>query len=256
MGTWSAGVLEDDFARDVYDACLVIVDGGGTVDEACTRVAQTFASELVDPDVDAVFWFAVARAALDRGQVSKVLRERVQHLVAAGVGLTPWREAGAAALKNRKAVLTRFMRALAETPRPRKRATKTAAASTAVATVPFVVGDCIAVHLPDGRYAGVVVTRDNTASSTPSLIVTVADAIRHVPLVAADFSPLRWLILAPAQYPDLVVKYQVYSDGWPRARKHYQHVCHVTLDAVPAPLVALHVNLDKTPSPRRETLSA
>lgn len=233
MGTWGTGILQDDFAQDVYDQYVDGVARGGTPDAIIDALRTAHAGELAAADVEAVFWLAVAHAQRDSASLQPDVVRRVTTIVEQGIGLEPWAEAGGGEVGRRKSVLTRFLKTLSRTSSP------PAAASTPAAATPatFAVGDCLSVQLPDGRVAGVVVTRLNDHPSAPSHIVSVADVADPTAADARAFSPLRWHIPAPDQHPDKVVKFQVFSEGLARSRKRYRVVCRIDPGRVPEPLV-------------------
>src|SRR5688572_18211076 len=149
MGTWGAGILDDDFARDVYDAYLDAVRGGQPPAAAVAAVCARFARELADPDEEAVVWLALARAQRESGTVEADLLARAQAIVEGGQGLARWREAGPEALRQRKAALTRFVRELARPARPPRVARRAAPASA-----PFEVAVHHLAHPHGGERAG------------------------------------------------------------------------------------------------------
>ena len=67
MGTWGAGILEDDLARDVYDAYLDEFDGGRGDAEIVAQLSKRFADSLACPDEGPVFWLAVAHGQWECG---------------------------------------------------------------------------------------------------------------------------------------------------------------------------------------------
>lgn len=233
MGTWGTGILDDDLARDVYDAYLAAAHQGTAPPAIVEAVRQMHASELADPDQDAVFWLAAAHAQRDLGDLRPDVRSRVEHIVGAGVGLEPWRAAGPAELRRRKAVLTRFLASLSR-PSPKRTAKRSAKAPEE--SVDLEVGDCLAIELADGHVAAAIVTRDKRASTAPSHILTFVEAGREV-LDTTVFDPPRWLVLAPKEYPGLAVKFEVHAEGFARHCRRYRVVTRVALDAVPEPLV-------------------
>jgi len=243
MGTWGAGILDDDFARDVYDAYLDAVRGGQPPAAAVAAVCARFARELADPDEEAVVWLALARAQRESGTVEADLLARAQAIVEGGQGLARWREAGPEALRQRKAALTRFVRELARPARPPRVARRAAPASA-----PFEVGDCLAIDCADGRVEAAVVTRHKVSPSTTSHILTVVNVPPGEVPMAAHFAPPRWRSVHPER-PDLVVKIEVYDTGWPRQRTRYRVVCRIDPGEVPQPLglkLATWANLWKT----------
>ena len=202
MGTWGTGILDDDLARDVYDAYVAGAELGKTPAAIVRTLRRTHAGELTDPAQDAVFWLALAHAQRDLGGVHRDVHERVVHIVRAQVGIEPWLEIGAVEAGRRKAVLTRFLASLSRpgsSKQPSKRSTK--AANEAV---DYEVGDCLSIALEDGRFAAAIVTREKRASTAPSHILTLIDAIGSAPPSATVFDPPRWLVLAPVEFPGQV----------------------------------------------------
>jgi hypothetical protein len=235
MGTWGTGILQDDFAQDVYDRYVDRAARGVAPQAIIDALRVTHAGELASSDADAVFWLAVAHAQRDSASLQPDVVGRVTAIVEQGIGLEPWAELGGGEVGRRKSVLTRFLRTLT---RPAPAGPGVPAASSTVDVTPaFDLGDCLSVRLPDGGYAGVVVTRRNDHPSAPSLIVSVADVAGPTAPEADAFSPLRWQRLAPGPHPDKVVKFQVFSEGLARSRKRYQVVCRIDPGRVPEPLV-------------------
>lgn len=229
MGTWGAGILDDDFARDVYDIYMDAVRSGRTPREAVAAVQARFAREMADPDENAVAWLALARAQREAGAVDALVVARVQAIVDGGQGLVRWREAGPDSLRQRKAALTRFVRQLSTAaPKARRPAAATVAA-------PFDVGDCVAIDCADGRVEGAVVTRHKVTGSTRSHVLTVVNVPDVAPLAPQHFAPPRWRPVHP-DHPGLAVKIEVYDDGWARHAKRYRLVGRIDPGEVPQPL--------------------
>lgn len=239
MGTWGAGILDDDLAKDVYDAYRDARRAGEAAAQVVPSLARRFAPDGSEDDVELVFWLAVARAQLDAAELDQTVAQRVTTLVRDGRGLEPWREAGAAELRQRRAVLTRFVKSL-HTPakpgvRPRvshqpARAAKDPDADRA----PFAVGDCLAIARSDGRFAAAVVTRLNQTKTTRSHILSLLQWDHESAPDAAAFRNPAW---KPAGLEGLgaIVKYEIWDAGYRRHRTRYVVVCHVTLGDVPPP---------------------
>ena len=234
MGTWGTGILDDDLARDVYDAYLAGVKQGVPPPTIVENLRATHGGELTDAAQDAVLWLAVAHAQRDLGDVQPDVRGRVEHIVQAKIGLEPWLEAGAAEAGRRRAALTRFLASLSGTAPPKRPARRSAKAAEEI--VDLEVGDCLAIELADGHVAAAIVTRDKRASTAPSHILTFVDAGREV-LDTTVFDPPRWLMLAPKEFPGLAVKFEVYAEGLARHQARYRVVTRIALDTVPEPLV-------------------
>jgi hypothetical protein len=235
MGTWGTGILDDDLARDVYDAYVAAAEQGKTPTAIVRALRRTHASELTDPAQDAVFWLALAHAQRDVGALDRGVHNRVEHIVRTQVGLEPWLEIGAVEAGRRKAVLTRFLASLSR-PGPSKQPSKRCA-KAANEAIDFEVGDCLSIALEDGRFAAAIVTRDKRASTAPSHILTLVDASGPAPPLATVFDPPRWLVLAPVEFPGLAVKLEVYAEGLARHRARYRVITRIALDTVPEPLV-------------------
>lgn len=95
---------------------------------------------------------------------------------------------------------------------------------------PFEVGTCISIALPDGTFAAGIVTRKETGSA-PYNILSILNY--HQP-TAADpsyFSKLDWL---PAG-AGVVLKYNLYNNGWLKSRQHYTIVDCISLHGVTIP---------------------
>jgi hypothetical protein len=228
MGSWGFGILDDDFARDVYDR-YTDAHGAG---EAPASIVQTlrnaFAASVSDPDEGPVFWLAVAQAQWECSQLTPDVGARVQELVAQGSGLARWADAGPAELARRQAALARFAKKI-QTPRAGTRRRKTPATEVA-----FTVGDCLAIDVDEGHFAAAIVTRHEPGSSA-SHILSVLDFFDTSPPVADVFAAPAWLVVTPT--PNLtIVKCCVYGNGFKRHGKKYRVVTHVEPAQVPQPL--------------------
>jgi hypothetical protein len=229
MGTWGFGILDDDQARDVYDRYVDADASGAHADaDAIVRTLRaSFADLIDDPDEGPVFWLAIAQAQWERSGVTPEVRKHVDDIVARGLGLARWAEAGAGELARRKAALTRFAARLGK---PR---TGAARPSRPDAGVPFVVGDCLAIDLGDGRFGAAVVTK-SSSGTTPSHIISIVDFYGTAPPDAAMFDPPPWLQVPGS--PGTIVKYSVYATGYRRHGRKYRVVCRIMPGAVPPPL--------------------
>lgn len=240
MGIWGTGILQDDFALDVYDRYVDATGRGAVPHLIIEELRQTHASALMSADVDAVFWLALAHAQRDAASLDPDVYRRVTEIVEQGVGLEPWAEAGGGVLGRRRSVLTRFLRSLV--PSMAQGAAAPQPAPPAALVPDFELGDCLSVQLPDGRYAGVVVTRKNDHPTAPSLIVSVTNVAGPTAPDAQDFSPVQWQLATHAESPGKVVEYQVFAEGLARSRRHYQVVCRTEIDRAPEPSVVRLAN--------------
>jgi hypothetical protein len=228
MGTWGSGILDDDTARDVYDRYLEAHRTGKNGDAIVRALCKEFARVVSDPDEGPVFWLAVAQAQWDSSAVTTDVRERVEEILAKGLGLSRWADEGAAQLKARQAAVSRFARKIRT---PRKRITRPAPEPAAV---PFEVGDCLAIELADGRFGAGVITK-HLAGTSPSDIVSIVAYHEDEPPAAGRFNPPSWIPVT--ETPELtILKYQLYADGYRRHRNRYRVVCRIELGVVPPPL--------------------
>jgi len=229
MGTWGAGILDDDFARDVYDR-YVQEHGTGADGEAIVRtLAAEFAGSVADPDEGPLFWLAIAQAQWECSRVAPAVQAHVDEIVDRGLGLERWTEAGPRPLAQRQAALARFV---AKLRKPRSRpAPKT---RPGAAAVPFTVGDCLGIDLGDGLHGAGVITKFSPGASS-SHILSIVNYKRATPPAASLFDPPSWLQVTST--PEItIVKYCVYATGYRRHRARYTVVCHVALGEVPPPL--------------------
>ena len=228
MGTWGSGILDDDVARDVHDRYLEAHAAGEPDDSIVEALRGEFAGVVSDPDEGPIFWLAVAHAQWDCSSVSPEVRERVEQIVAEGLGLARWAEAGRAQLARRKAALSRFLKNIGTPP------TRAATRAARTLGIPFQVGDCLAIDLGNGQFAAAVVTKYLPGASA-SHILSVLDYLETAPPGRDVFSAPSWLRVTDP--PNLtIVKYSVYADGYQRHKARYKVVCRIDLDEVPPPL--------------------
>jgi hypothetical protein len=230
MGTWGSGVLDDDFARDVYDHYVEAHAAGQPAGTIVQTLQRDFAGSVSDPDEGPLFWLAVAHAQWDCARVMPEVRERVDEIIAQSLGLARWAEAGPRELARRKTALVRFATKI-QTPRKQPKRRPQAIA------VPFTVGDCLAIELANGQYGAAVVTKYNPGKSS-SHILSVVNFSGTTPPDPDVFEDPSWLIVTAS--PNLtIVKYCVYSDGYRRHAAKYRVICHIDLKEVPPPLTVL-----------------
>ncbi|MFD7983393.1 hypothetical protein ACFV4M_08435 [Kitasatospora indigofera] len=120
MGTWGTGLYADDTACDVRDAFRDALRAGADAQEAEARVLDAFAEELADPDERAVVRLALADTQSRLGRLTPSARREALALLDAGGDLERHREAGAAEVRRRAAVLRR-LRTRLEGPQPEPR---------------------------------------------------------------------------------------------------------------------------------------
>lgn len=230
MGTWGTGILEDDLARDVYDRYTDARGSGRSDEEALREVLSEFRNDEQDPDEGPIVWLAIAHAQWDLDRVSDDVAARVRDIVANGLGLARWQEAGAGPLGRRKKALSRFVEQIQQ---PRRRKRRTAASGSN--HLPFGVGDCLAIELEQGRFGAAIVTRINTSATASSCILSILRYYETAPPELSVFANPAWVVVTKT--PEVtIVKYCCYGDGWARHGKRYRAVGRIEIPDVPPPL--------------------
>ena len=228
MGTWGTGILDDDFARDVYDQYIDACGKGQSGTAIIKALRKEFARSIADPDEGPLFWLAVAHAQWDCSSVTPDVRKHVEDIVAKGLGLARWEDEGRTELAQRKSALSRFLAKIQKLRRGKPRRPAVPAA------IPFAVGDCLAIDIGDGEFGAAVVTKHFPGSSS-SHILSVVDFRETSPPGVELFRRPSWLTVT--QTPEqTIVKYQVYADGYRRHQARYQMLDRIDLADVPPPL--------------------
>jgi hypothetical protein len=104
MGTWGAGLFDDDVASDTrgeFESCL---EAGMAPSAAAHAALQALSEEAADPDDGPVVYLALASLLLDLGVSRHPAVARAAQIVREGEGLERWRDAGPEALAEREAV--------------------------------------------------------------------------------------------------------------------------------------------------------
>jgi len=104
MGTWGAGLLDDDLAADVQATFEEAVEAGASPVNAADRALREFRELAADLDEGPVLWLALASLLLDHGVGRHPALDRAREIIRNGEGLDRWRESGDEALAERRAV--------------------------------------------------------------------------------------------------------------------------------------------------------
>jgi hypothetical protein len=190
MGTWSFGILDDDFVSDVVGFVTEQLKAGTPLDIASKDARNRFADSISDEDEGPLFWLALAHVQWKYGALENETLEHVQSDVANGYGVSRWAEEPSD-LSKRKAVLLKFLQKI-ETPnsKPSK------PPKVVVRKAPFQKGDCLAVQLADGRYtAALVLKADNSNQELGMNLIASLDYLSVLPPELAAFKKKEWLIL-------------------------------------------------------------
>jgi hypothetical protein len=104
MGTWGAGIFDDDVAVDARGAFEKAVQAGLSPAQAASEVLDEMGDEAQDSDDGPVLILALASLLSDSGVRDHPLFEAAWEIIRIGAGLERWQDAGEAALAERQAV--------------------------------------------------------------------------------------------------------------------------------------------------------
>jgi hypothetical protein len=120
MGAWGTGVFSDDNAADVRDDYRKLVGDGLTGPQATERLIAQWAP-IGDPDLEPVFWLALALTQWGCGRLEARVKEEALRMIANGSAIRAW--AGGPDERKRRTVLEAAKRKL-ESPQPTERKIK------------------------------------------------------------------------------------------------------------------------------------
>jgi hypothetical protein len=161
MGTWGDSIFADDDAQDIYHHYRQLYNQGQTHDEVLRQMEQDWAETLADSDDGPIFWFAVARAQWEFGELTPDVLRRVEEIAEQGLGLDRWREGGPRMLaKCEKAV--REFRDKLRTSNPKPKKQKIAKRYPPI----YQPGDCLALELCDGSWGAALVLATDDRHAT------------------------------------------------------------------------------------------
>ncbi|SRR6266540_7325170 len=105
MGTWGAGLFDNDVALDVRSVFEDALSDGLDVSTATQRVFEEFADAIADLEDQPVVYLALAALQLEREALQSKIREEALRIITTGEGLAMWEEVDSALLIERKQVL-------------------------------------------------------------------------------------------------------------------------------------------------------
>lgn len=108
MGTFGAGIYDDDVAQDARDAFLELLDEGLDEEAATRRFRRSWSGPLKDSDDGPVVWYALADTQWSLGRLLDQVRDEAVRRIDAEAGLDRWRDAGPKPLAQRRKVLAAF----------------------------------------------------------------------------------------------------------------------------------------------------
>jgi len=142
MGAWGTGVFSDDNAADLRDDYRKLVGDGLTGPQATDRLIAPWAPHG-DPDLEPVFWLALALTQWSCGRLEARVKEEALRMIANGSAIRAWADSPYEG--KRRTVLDAAKRKL-ESPQPTERKIK----ALPLATCDWERGDLIEYRLMTG----------------------------------------------------------------------------------------------------------
>jgi hypothetical protein len=195
MGTWGAGIIQDDTVADIVGFVKDRLKEGDALEVASAQAQRKFASTQSDVDEAPLLWLALAEVQWKYGTVDPAVLGRVRKDIQSDSGLERWND-DAKALAARRVALAKFL-AKVESPNPKP----SAPPKLVVRKPPFMEGDCLSVLLPDGRYTAALVLRaDNSNIEYGMNLIASLDYCEREPPGLAVFEKRDWLVLDHGQW--------------------------------------------------------
>ncbi len=102
MGAWGTGIFSDDNAADLRDDYRDLIGEGVPGPEATDRLIAQW-SPRGDPDIEPVFWLALALTQWNCGRLEQRVKDEALRVISGGSAMRPW--AGGPHERKRRAVL-------------------------------------------------------------------------------------------------------------------------------------------------------
>jgi len=144
MGTWGTGLFSDDNASDLREEYRDLIGDGVPGPEATDRLIAQW-SPRGDPDLEPVFWLALALTQWTCGRLEQRVKDEALRVIADGTAIRPW--AGSPDERKRRAVLEAAKQKI-ESPQPAVKPTK----KRVLATCDWERGELIAYRMKSGEY--------------------------------------------------------------------------------------------------------
>jgi hypothetical protein len=107
MGTWGAGIFDNDLASDVRGEYRELLEDGTSDLEATKAILRSFAYAL-NPDDEGCFWTGFAAAQVQLGRLEPAIRDRAVAVIDAGADLHMYGDGDPRDVQKRKAVLAKL----------------------------------------------------------------------------------------------------------------------------------------------------
>jgi hypothetical protein len=118
MGTWGAGIFDDDITCDVRGEYREAIRAGVPGPQATDRIVRELADEPDPFWVHARVWLALAATQSQLGRLEERVRARALEVIDSGEDLATWHAADPGTRRRRRAALRRLRRRLVGPQRP------------------------------------------------------------------------------------------------------------------------------------------
>ena len=120
MGTWGAGLYQDDTACDVRDDYVKNLKAGLSDAEAGKKILDRFKSLLSDVQVASMVYLALADTQWKHGRLDPGVKKLALDLIRRGADLAQWKEDSPKLVNTRKKVLDSLKERLESKPKARR----------------------------------------------------------------------------------------------------------------------------------------
>ncbi|GMU81465.1 MAG: hypothetical protein AMXMBFR47_13360 [Planctomycetota bacterium] len=150
MGTFGAGIFDDDLALDVREIFREFIAEGDPPEVATRKVKAEFEDSIGDPDEEPTFWLALAATQSGCGRLMTTVRDRAVKLIDRGGDLHRWEDEGVDP-KDRAARQRALARLRTKLLGPQRKPMKLRLAQKQ--TTEWKIGDAVSYRLNSGRLA-------------------------------------------------------------------------------------------------------
>lgn len=189
MGTWGAGITQNDTVSDIVDFVSDQLKIGDSLASATAKAKMQFSEIVNDIDESSLFWIGLAQAQWKYGEVETAVLDKVRADFDSKRSLSAWEE-DSKLLAKRKEILSKFI-AKIETPNTKP----SPIPKVIIRKAHFKKGDCLSILLSDGRYAAaIVLAEDNSNPEYGKNLVGTLDYLEVTPPTLEVFKKKKWLV--------------------------------------------------------------
>jgi hypothetical protein len=104
MGTWGAGIFDDDTSLDVQAEYEEALEDGLSVKKATSLILEIYEDVLSDDEGPIVF-LALAAIQIEKGHIQEKIKKKALNIIETEAGLERWNSVEKDELNKRKEVL-------------------------------------------------------------------------------------------------------------------------------------------------------